>query len=149
MLSRLLFLSACLSAVVSAHCVVRQIVINKGMADDATIEFSQFSRIDIRDGKLIFNTDDPLAIALSSVSTLHFDDGTYSGTVTSAISGISVRVEGNMLHVDGLSSNETVEVYALTGQKVLTSQSASTDVSGLAQGVYLVKAGNEAFKVKI
>ncbi|MDE6288843.1 MAG: hypothetical protein K2M00_08685 [Muribaculaceae bacterium] len=60
-----------------------------------------------------------------------------------------LSLEGRTLSVNGLDSKEMLEVYGLAGLKVAAGSVLGTDVSALAPGIYIVRAGGNAYKITL
>ena len=59
--------------------------------------------------------------------------------------GLKFRLDGRMLHIDGIDSSETVTVFDLSGRPVLRTETSSDGIlslSGLTAGVYAVQVGH-------
>ena len=90
---------------------------------------------------------------LDQVRTITFDD--INTAVENVISQSSISVYPNptadMLIVEGVSSKEEIGIYSVNGTKVLSVQSQeginTINVSGLLNGVYLLKYSSETFKL--
>lgn len=90
---------------------------------------------------------------LDQVRTITFDD--INTAVENVISQSSISVYPNptadMLIVEGVSSKEEIGIYSVNGTKVLSVQSQeginTINVSGLPNGVYLLKYSSETFKL--
>lgn len=85
--------------------------------------------------------------------TITVDVPDLSFTLTSGLSGIeavktagfSVMVSGEVLTVDGVEGE--VALYDVAGRKVLTTTAGTTDISGLADGVYVLAAAQGSVKI--
>ena len=90
---------------------------------------------------------------LDQVRTITFDD--INTAVENVISQSSISVYPNptadMLIIEGVSSKEEIGIYSVNGTKVLSVQSQeginTINVSGLPNGVYLLKYSSETFKL--
>lgn len=90
---------------------------------------------------------------VDNVRTITFDD--IDTAVDNVISESSISVYPNptadMLIVEGVTAKETIHIYSLNGNQVLsvmTQEGVNTiNVSGLPNGVYLLKYANESFKL--
>ena len=90
---------------------------------------------------------------LDQVRTITFDD--IDTAVENVMSQSSISVYPNptadMLIVEGVNAKEEIGIYSLNGTKVLSvlSQEGTNtiNVSGLPDGVYLLKSANETFKL--
>ena len=90
---------------------------------------------------------------VDNVRTIIFDD--IDTAVDNVISQSSINVYPNptadMLIVEGVSSKEEIGIYSVNGTKVLSVQSQeginTINVSGLPNGVYLLKYSSETFKL--
>ena len=90
---------------------------------------------------------------VDNVRTITFDD--IDTAVDNVVSQSSINVYPNptadMLIVEGVSSKEEIGIYSVNGTKVLSVQSQeginTINVSGLPDGVYLLKSANETFKL--
>ena len=90
---------------------------------------------------------------LDQVRTITFDD--IDTAVENVMSQSSISVYPNptadMLIVEGVNTKEEIGIYSLNGTKVLSvlSQEGTNtiNVSGLPDGVYLLKSANETFKL--
>lgn len=95
---------------------------------------------------------------------LHFTDGTTQSAdmdevaitfeTATSISNISVfnlknSTDGN-LDVTGIKAGQKIEIYDITGKKVMqgvaTEQSTHIDLAGVKSGVYILRAGNNIVK---
>jgi hypothetical protein len=91
---------------------------------------------------------------VDNVRTITFD-GLVGTAVDNVISESSISVYPNptadMLIVEGVTAKETINIYSLNGNQVLsvmTQEGVNTiNVSGLPNGVYLLKYANESFKL--
>jgi hypothetical protein len=91
---------------------------------------------------------------VDNVRTITFD-GLVGTAVDNVISEASISVYPNptadMLIVEGVTAKETINIYSLNGNQVLsvmTQEGVNTiNVSGLPNGVYLLKYANESFKL--
>lgn len=76
---------------------------------------------------------------------------TFSGVSTGTgnqISSLRVTAAKGLLHIDGLTTGQTVSVYSVNGKLVHTSfATESSEIIPLSQGVYFVKAGTSVSKV--
>lgn len=150
MLSRFsLLLLFMLSAAAQSSADSLQVVINKGEAGDRVVDFKDFSRIDFKDGSLVFDTPDLLTVPLSEVATIHFEEG-YLGQRELDLPGAKVCISKDALSLEGCKPEITVDIYSVSGAKALSVPNYSggkIDISGLDKGIYIVKAGDDVFKV--
>ena len=68
----------------------------------------------------------------------------HTGGVESTFADVNYKFDGSMVAVPGAAS---IEVYSFDGSKVLGVEGDKADVQLLSAGVYVVKAGNVAFKI--
>ncbi|HET9571100.1 MAG TPA: T9SS type A sorting domain-containing protein [Bacteroidales bacterium] len=76
-------------------------------------------------------------------------DNVYLGSGATGISSpaadaLDVQVVGNLLKVK--NNTAKVEIFSISGVKMITSLVNDIDISNLASGIYLVKAGNQISK---
>ena len=87
---------------------------------------------------------------LSNTQKIIFSEGVLAN-VDDRSSASSIHVFPNpteeSIKVVGLSDGESVKIYNLVGTLVLVSQSSEINVSHLADGQYLVVAGNSIIKL--
>ena len=91
---------------------------------------------------------------VDNVRTITFD-GLVGTAVDNVILESSISVYPNptadMLIVEGVTAKETINIYSLNGNQVLsvmTQEGVNTiNVSGLPNGIYLLKYANESFKL--
>lgn len=65
-------------------------------------------------------------------------------SVETIVSSNDIRLEGNVAY-----ASAPLTVYSTTGNLVATSTAGSIDLSSLARGIYIVRAGNSSIKVSI
>ena len=90
---------------------------------------------------------------VDNVRTITFDD--IDTAVDNVVSQSSINVYPNptadMLIVEGVTAKEAIHIYSLNGNQVLSvtpQEGVNTiNVSGLPNGVYLLKYANESFKL--
>ena len=131
----------------SAH----HIVINKGKENETTINFSEFSRIDFRDGNMVLNTEDGLSIPLADLATIHFEENNELVSVESPVEqNVRLTYQKGWLSISGLSGDSSLDIYSLNGAKVISINNyhgEPVDVSSLTPGVYVVTSGRHSFKI--
>ena len=131
----------------SAH----HIVINKGKENETTVNFRDFSRIDFSDGNMVLNTEDGLTIPLADLATIHFEVSDEPLSVESPVEKtVKLTCQKGWLAISGLSGETTLDIYSLNGTKVMSVKpydGRPVDISGLAEGVYVVRADKHSFKV--
>jgi len=76
-------------------------------------------------------------------------DNVYYGAPTTAVDqlkadNLDIHVSGNSLMVN--NNTNPVEVYSVSGARVISSKVNNIDISGLSAGIYVVKAGNRVNK---
>jgi len=82
-------------------------------------------------------------------SFIAWDNVYLTNGVTSAVESVKVDkldilVEGNQLKVS--NNTNPVEIYSVSGARVISSKVNDIDISNLAAGVYVVKAGSKVSK---
>lgn len=131
----------------SAH----QIVINKGSDNEMTIKFSDFTRIDFKDGNMILDTEDGLAIPLVDLATIHFEENNKTLSVASPVEeAVTLNYQNGSLWISGLTEAAPLNIYSLNGAKVVSISAYDgqpVDVSSLSPGVYVVNSGRHSFKI--
>lgn len=127
---------------------------------EKTYAMDNVERIDLSDDKSVkvvcvdgngttYAFDEVLKIVISA------DESAISTPETAVASRLTLTVstDGNRLTVNGWDSNETValDVYSMAGSSMLHEQTwngQSVDISALAHGVYVVKAGTHTAKFR-
>lgn len=61
----------------------------------------------------------------------------------------SCRIEGTTLRISGVDATAPVTVYSLTGAAAAYGTASATDLGSIAPGIYIARAGNNAFKIAI
>ncbi|MCH5230600.1 MAG: T9SS type A sorting domain-containing protein, partial [Muribaculaceae bacterium] len=146
---------------------INSLIINKGEEGSLQIKFQDFSRIDFKNGNLVFDTDDGLSIPLANLKTVHFDeyfeedkvgDGDENGDDNASDSIASIELDSKVrllygkdwLAITGLQPGSSVNIFSLNGAKVISEkdyESQQIDISKLAPGVYVVNSGEYSFKI--
>lgn len=67
-------------------------------------------------------------------------------THTEAVAGVSVRLQGNNLLIEGITAPEVV-LYNVAGERLRTSHETQLDLTDLPSGVYLVRVNGVTYKV--
>lgn len=65
-----------------------------------------------------------------------------------ADNAVSVYCDGGVLHIQGIE-NPSAEIYAVGGYRVMSAEGNEIDLSSLAPGMYMVRLGNETYKVML
>lgn len=65
-----------------------------------------------------------------------------------ADNAVSVYCDGGVLHIQGIE-NPSAEIYAVGGYRVMSASGNEIDLSSLAPGMYMVRLGNETYKVML
>lgn len=129
---------------------IDQIVINKGWGNSTTLNLTEFSRIDFKDGYIEFDTPDRFTLPLAELLTIHFEKSPVSSSVEVNL-GSDVRLTyGNgWLALSGLPEGSRLDIFALNGTRVKSLKrylGEPVDISSLDEGVYIVKSGKHSFK---
>ena len=131
---------------------LNSLFINRDEEENFTLKFSDFSRVEFRDGNIVFDNPERLTIPLVNLKTIHFDEYTE----TSAIPEISLDPEVKLsygrdwLSISGLPGPSELRFFSLKGSAVKTVRDyrgEKVDISDLGSGVYVVTAGKHSFKI--
>ena len=136
---------------VSASAVEKQLVVNKGMADERTFVFSELSRINFIDEGLEFVGNESVSIPFSQIVTFHFEEKSAVKDLEVSDGGFRAVVDGSRtsLHLSGLEECLNVDIYSVNGTRIMSLASfdgGDIDISALAPGLYIVKAGENVRK---
>lgn len=91
---------------------------------------------------------------VSGVRMINFENNDFTA-VEDVVASSSIRVYPNptadMLIIDGAKAKQEIEMYSLNGTKVFSAQSQegvnTIHVAELPNGVYMLRLGNETFKL--
>lgn len=126
------------------------IIINRDADNPFNLAFKDFSRIDFKDGNILFDNEEGLVIPLKDLATIHFGDIPQSSTVQKIIDdNIRIEYRNGFLSLSGLPENSRLDIYSLSGSKVITVGAYNgepVDINSLAKGVYVVNSGKHSFK---
>lgn len=147
---------------VSAQAQKQMVVKLQGSETPLTYALSTISKATFLDGQISFTAADGegddsttptviKAFALKDIETITFTDvtagiGAVNATPTEKL---SVNVSGNTLNVKGVTTPQTLTIYATTGQvvKQVTEYAGSgVNIATLQPGIYVVKVGSQATK---
>ena len=128
-----------------------QVIVNKGLPGETLIQFKEFSRIDFKDGMIKFDTEDERVFALSSLSTMHFDDGSYAFSGVPELNGSSVRLVRSLdaVVIEGVPVGSPLQICSLTGSTVMRIASydgGAVSIAAIPSGVYVLRVANQTFK---
>ena len=107
--------------------------------------------IGVRNRKMFYNTGD-LQFANENwgamdVATLVFDKTTFAADPFKTTDQ-AAYISHDILKFKGFNQAVDAEVYSMLGQKVLIAKNINeVDVSNLLNGIYIVRVGNQSFKV--
>jgi hypothetical protein len=82
-------------------------------------------------------------------SFIAWDNVYYTNNAPNAVENVKadkldISVAGNQLKVT--NNTNVVDIYSVSGARVITSKLNDIDISGLKSGIYIVKAGNKVSK---
>ena len=69
-------------------------------------------------------------------------DNSASEDVRDAESGLSFRVDGRLMQLDGSMAAPAYRIFSADGVEVLSGIGSAVDLSGLGSGMYIIKAGD-------
>lgn len=130
-----------------------QLIINKGKDNETTLNFNEFSRIDFKDGNVVFDNDDALTFPISDLYTVHFDENNEdlnTGVKTVAAGTAVLRYSAGRLAVEGLQENSRLDIYSISGARVFSAgnyNGETVDISYLPAGIYVVATPEASFKL--
>lgn len=136
--------------IVEEKPLINGIVINKGNDNEMSVMFKDFSRIDFRDGNIVFDNAEGLTIPLKDLVTIHFDELSDLSSVEAVIDEtVRLIYTDGTLRMTGLPEGAPLDIYALSGAKAISIGAYNAepiDISGLAKGVYVVTSAGHSFK---
>lgn len=93
------------------------------------------------------NTDGDYTVTIGDTPlALTFDFSISTGIEAAETRPVSGYIENGTLHIAGMPG-ATVTIYNCIGRRVLSTRSHVIDMSAFADGIYIVKTGNQTFKV--
>lgn len=147
MMKKLLLMAALWAAAVTSASAASRLVVNKGAADEQAFEFASMSAVNFTGTGLEFLSQESVTVPFCRISTIHFSTPTALAQVE--VTRPQIHATSDALTIYGMEPGVTVEVYAVTGNRVLTVgayRGETINISALAHGVYIVKAGAHTFK---
>ena len=128
------------------------LVVNKGLDDEQSFAFSDLERLNFVAGGLEFAAGESQIIPFGKIATIHFSSESSADRLTAQTGqdfAATVNASHTLLSLSGYEEGSPVEIFAITGRRVLLVPSyrgQSLDISALAPGVYIVKSGSHARK---
>lgn len=118
---------------------------------------SAIGRIEFSDGKatLVFKDDSTEELGeISSINRITFGE-VNEGDIPTELPQVEHKISVNAypnptadhLHIDGLQEGQTVRLFSTSGSLVYTGQEADINLSGMANGVYILQVGKEIIKI--
>ena len=133
---------------------INSLIINKGEEESLQIRFKDFSRIDFKNGNLVFDIAEGLSIPLTNLKTVHFDE--YIEEESDGIASIELDSNVKLLYgkdwlaVTGLPASSMLNIFSLNGAKMISVaeyEGQHVDISRLNPGIYVVNSGKYSFKI--
>lgn len=135
---------------------INSLIINKDEEESLQLKFSDFSRIDFKDGYLVFDNQEELSIPLSSLLTIHFGEYVEDDIEDAGVESVELDQDVNLLYgngwlaVTGLASGVSLEIYSVNGSKVKAVKDYTgekIDIRDLDRGVFIINSGKYSFKI--
>lgn len=128
------------------------IIINKGKDSETQLSFSEFSRIDFKEGQAVFNNAENLSLPLTQLYTMHFEEKSVTTAVGENFAERQLQFNwvNNQLTVAGVPSDAPLDIYTVSGAKVFSApryNGETVDLGMLQPGIYIVNAGGSSFKL--
>ena len=127
-----------------------QLIVNKGREDEKSLMFNEFSDIEFRLDNIMFNNTDLLTIPISSLYTIHFEEKASQAAVESVeTSPVQFIYNGTMLSVTGLPENSSLEIYAVSGIRMMSLgryNGEPISLRDLPAGIYVANSAGHYFK---
>lgn len=152
-----LFAAAVISALVFAYAADDASVIVNPLSGDAHAEaLTLVSRMEMTDGtlRIVAKADGATlySLPISRCRSVVFgkaESSALNDAIADAAAEVSITPEpaAHAVRVSGLDEGQPVNVYSLTGAKVLTGAAPVVSLTGLQRGIYIVVAGPAAAKV--
>lgn len=132
----------------------KSLVLSKTDGTNVTLNFSDKLETTVSGENLVFadNGTEVISVPVAQLAGWNFSAGTTTAAINRLAGDNNFSMAGGIVSIDGLADGTEVCVVAASGATVMRAVAAGSctlDLSGLANGVYVITYNNQTVKIAV